>query len=178
MGRSRTLRLDRIIYVSPAAYSELPEQQRYLVANVIGKLTSLKNDEHIENTMLVGPGRWGTSMPSLGVPVSPTAIETVKAVCEMDIMHEGLIPDLSLGTHFFHELVEMDILYIGYFNARKNNMLDVAFFENAPNQLENLLPDQANWSHVVKIIDASDDTPLYLTSDLIRQSASIFKIDK
>lgn len=178
LGRSRTLRLDRIIYVSPAAYSELPEQQRYLVANLIGKLTGLKNDEHIENTMLVGPGRWGTSMPSLGVPVSPTAIETVKAVCEMDIMHEGLIPDLSLGTHFFHELVEMDILYIGYFNAKKNNMLDVAFFENAPNQLENLLPDQANWSHVVKIIDASDDMPLYLTSNLIRQSASIFKIDK
>ena len=27
-------------------------------------------------------------------------------------MHEGLIPDVSLGTHFFNDLVEMDMLYL------------------------------------------------------------------
>ena len=178
LGRSRTLKLDRIIYVSPAAYSELPEQQRYQVAALIGKLTGLHDDEKAENSMLMGPGRWGTSMPSLGVPISPTAIETVKVVCEMDIMHEGLVPDLSLGTHFFHELVEMDILYIGYFNARENNSLDVGYFERAPNQLCRLLPDQASWEKVVKIIDASKERSLYLVSNLIKQQASLFTIGK
>ncbi|MBN1379809.1 MAG: pyruvate, phosphate dikinase [Gammaproteobacteria bacterium] len=174
MGRSRTLCLDRIIYVSPTAYSELPEQQRYQVANLIGKLTGLKGDSKVENTMLIGPGRWGTSMPSLGVPVSPTAIESVRAVCEMDIMHEGLTPDLSLGTHFFHELIEMDILYIGYLKSGKNNMLDTHFLESSPNQLDKLLPNQSQWAHVVKIIDASTTSPLYLTSNLIEQSAQVF----
>ena len=171
LGRSRTIPLDRIIYVSPAAYSELPEQQRYQVADLIGKLTKLMGDE---NTMLIGPGRWGTSMPSLGVPISPTAIGSVKAVCEMDIMHEGLVPDLSLGTHFFHELVEMDILYIGYFNSRQGNRLNADLINDSRNELESLLPDQASWSSVVKIIEATKERPLYLVSNLIEQSASVF----
>jgi pyruvate, water dikinase len=174
LGRSRTVPLDRIIYVSPAAYSELPEQQRYQVADLIGTLTKLMGVENQENTMLIGPGRWGTSMPSLGVPISPTAIESVKAVCEMDIMHEGLVPDLSLGTHFFHELVEMDTLYIGYFNSRQGNTLNTEFINGARNELESLLPNQATWAPVVKIIEATTDKPIYLISNLIEQSASVF----
>ena len=174
LGRSRTVPLDRIIYVSPAAYSELPEQQRYLVADLIGKITKLTGDENQENTMLIGPGRWGTSMPSLGVPISPTAIGSVKAVCEMDIMHEGLVPDLSLGTHFFHELVEMDILYIGYFNSREGNALNNEFIEGAHNELESLLPDQAAWAPVVRVVKATPKTPIYLVSNLIEQTASVF----
>ena len=124
--------------------------------------------------MLIGPGRWGTSMPSLGVPISPTAIESVKAVCEMDIMHEGLVPDLSLGTHFFHELVEMDTLYIGYFNSRQGNTLNTEFINGSRNELESLLPNQATWAPVVKIIEATTDKPIYLISNLIEQSASVF----
>ncbi len=115
-------------------------------------------------------------MPSLGVPISPTAIGSVKAVCEMDIMHEGLVPDLSLGTHFFHELVEMDILYIGYFNSRQGNTLNADLINSSPNELVSLLPDQASWSSVVKVIEASTERPIYLVSNLIEQSASVFTL--
>ena len=50
--------------------------------------------------LLLGPGRWGTSMPSLGVPVSFAEINTVSVLCESSLMHAGLVPDVSLGTHF------------------------------------------------------------------------------
>ncbi|MBT3275519.1 MAG: hypothetical protein HN368_20350, partial [Spirochaetales bacterium] len=162
------------VYVSPSAYSELPEQQRYQVADLIGTLAKLMGDENQENTMLIGPGRWGTSMPSLGVPISPTAIGSVKAVCEMDIMHDGLVPDLSLGTHFFHELVELDILYIGYFHSRPGNTLNMAFIESASNELASLMPSQESWASVVKIIVATEDKPIFLVSNLIEQCAEVF----
>ena len=50
-------------------------------------------------------------MPMLGVPVSFSEIDTVAVLCEIVAMRENLVPDVSLGTHFFNDLVEMDMLY-------------------------------------------------------------------
>ena len=65
--------------------------------------------------MLLGPGRWGTSSPSLGIPVSFVDINRVSVLCEIVAMREDLVPDVSLGTHFLSELVEMDMLYLALF---------------------------------------------------------------
>jgi len=62
--------------------------------------------------LFVGPGRWGTAEPALGVPVSFAEISRVTALCEVIEMREGLVPDVSLGTHFFNDLVEMQVLYL------------------------------------------------------------------
>ena len=70
------------------------------------------------NIMLIGPGRWGTTMPELGIPVSFNEIRNTTVLCELVMMHEGLVPDLSLGTHFFNDLVEMDILYMAFFSGQ------------------------------------------------------------
>jgi len=106
--------------------------------------------------MLLGPGRWGTTTPSLGVPVSFAEINTVSALCEIVAMREDLIPDVSLGTHFFNELVELDILYLALFPDREGNFLNEEFFEKAPNRLTRLVPSAANWAHVVRVIDTAD----------------------
>ena len=92
----------------------------------------------------------------------------------MDVMHEGLVPDLSLGTHFFHELVEMDILYIGYFNQREGNKLNMEFINDARNELESLLPEKKSFASVVKVIDATEERSIYLVSNLIEQTATVF----
>ena len=103
--------------------------------------------------MLIGPGRWGTTTPSLGVPVSFAEIDTVSVLCEIVAMREDLVPDVSLGTHFFNDLVEMDMLYLALFPGRKGNSWNEAFFEQSPNRLAELLPGEAKWSHVVRVID-------------------------
>lgn len=54
-------------------------------------------------------------------------------------------PDLSLGTHFFNEMVEMNILYVAYFGAREGNRFDPDFLLEEPNQLGALLPEQGAW---------------------------------
>ena len=65
----------------------MPDQDRYSVARLIGRLTHLdKGSPKI--IMLMGPGRWGTSMASLGVPVKFVDINTVSVICEMVEMNE------------------------------------------------------------------------------------------
>ena len=60
-------------------------------------------------TLLLGPGRWGTSTPSLGVPVRFSEINNIAVLVEIAYMRDDLIPELSFGTHFFQDLVETDI---------------------------------------------------------------------
>jgi hypothetical protein len=122
IGQAVAKRIDRIIYVIPSKYSLLTPSERFSVARLIGDLTNeLPGDK---NTMMIGPGRWGSKMPELGVPVSFSEIRNVSVLCELAIMHEKLTPDISLGTHFFNDLVEMGIIYMGVFPGKEGNVFN------------------------------------------------------
>jgi pyruvate, water dikinase len=177
IGQSRSIVMDRIIYVVPAAYGILPDRDRYAVARLIGKLIRHDPAGGRGNTMLIGPGRWGTHMASLGVPVTFSEISTVSAICEIDVMHEGLKPDLSMGTHFFNDMVEMNILYIGIFVARKENIFNEDFLMQQPNLLSRLLPDSSSWSNAVRVIDRNDLSgrkKIRLNADAMKQSCVVY----
>jgi len=64
--------------------------------------------------LLVGPGRWGSSDPWLGIPVSWEHISNAKVIIELNI--EGLEPDPSFGSHFFQNLTS---LHLAYFTLNK-----------------------------------------------------------
>ena len=153
IGLSREVLIDRIIYVLPSAYGQLEHKNRYAVAKLIGRLTGIDASGTDRRTLLLGPGRWGSTEPFLGVPVSFTEIKTVCAVCEVVTMREGLTPDVSLGTHFFNELVETDILYFALYPDRESDFLNRNLLEEAPNKLLELLPEAARWANVVRVLD-------------------------
>lgn len=179
VGQGRSAVIDRVIYVSPAAYSRLPDGQRHEVAAVIGQLTAASagpdgkgEGGKDRSLMLMGPGRWGTSTPSLGVPVSFKAIAGVCVLCEIVAMHEDLVPDVSLGTHFFNGLIEMEILYVAVFPRGKDS-LDMEYFERAPNRLAEILPAASRWADVVRVIDpekSPEGARLHLCADAMEQS--------
>jgi len=176
IGISREQRLARIIYIDQQAYSRLPEQPRYEVARIIGRLCH-GHDEATGGLLLIGPGRWGTSSPSLGIPVSFAEINHASAICEVVAMHGSLIPDVSLGTHFFNDLVEYDTLYVAYFPQKSGNQIDTAWFEQAPNQLARCMPDSASFEEVIRVIDCSDPAaPVWLRADAAAQLAEVFTI--
>jgi KaiC/GvpD/RAD55 family RecA-like ATPase len=174
IGQSRTLFIDRLIYVEPSVYGHLPESDRYAVARLIGKLTHLEEPGKPKTIMLIGPGRWGTSTPSLGVPVSFAEINRISVICEMDTMHEGLIPDLSLGTHFFNDLVEMNILYMGFFRKNPRNAINREFLRQSPNRLEELLSNASVLSQAVRVIDIQDGQRIVLSADTMKQNAVVY----
>jgi len=70
-------------------------------------------------------------------------------------MREDLVPDVSLGTHFFSEMIELDMLYLALFPDRKDNFLDERFLESTVNVLPEILPDDSDWAHAVRVVDTS-----------------------
>jgi hypothetical protein len=166
--------VERIVYVVPREYGQLGEQDRHAVARLIGRIAHQGESRSI---MLIGPGRWGTHMPSLGVPVTFSEINSVTVLCEIDTMHEGLVPDLSLGTHFFNEMVEEDMLYLAYFSSKKENRFDDEFLLKAPNQLAAILPEDAARAKMVRVIDAGTIPGaecFYLQADSLKRVATLF----
>jgi len=166
IGRSLAARIDMLIYVVPAAYGRLRMTDRAAVARAIGRLTHLNPTGTSRVTMLAGPGRWGTSMPALGVPVAFAEINTVTVLCELAIMHEGLVPDVSLGTHFFNDIVEADMLYFAVMPGRPGHILNEALLKRYPNLLASLLPSAAGLSDVLIVLEPHD---LQLYVDSLKQ---------
>jgi pyruvate,water dikinase len=155
IGQSRFDTVDQLICVVPSVYGHLPISERYSVARLIGRLTRL-NAGKSQVTMLVGPGRWGSTTSLLGVPVSFAEIGTVSILCEIVAMRDDLVPDVSLGTHFFNDLIEADMLYLALFPKKRSNLLNQPFFEESKNSLVQLLPDAKRYENVVHVINTSD----------------------
>jgi len=179
VGNSISATIDRVIYVIPEVYGKLNMSDRYSIARLIGELThSVETGSRKEtNIALIGPGRWGTTTPSLGVPVSFSEINTVSVLCEIAYMHEGLIPDVSLGTHFFNDLVEMNMIYFAIYPDKKGYILNNDFFNNAENKLAELHPNAKLWANVIKVIDIDDapgDSVLKLTLNSMEQEGVFY----
>jgi pyruvate, water dikinase len=173
IGSSQVTNIGRLIYVVPSVYGGLPLNDRYTVARLIGRLTRSSRPGH-GGTLLVGPGRWGTTEPSLGVPVSFSEINRVAALCEVMEMREGLVPDVSLGTHFFNDLVEMQILYLALVPGKPGNQMGKDLIESVPNRLAAVLPGESRWSDVIRVIEPesmSAGNAIELRADALRQTA-------
>ncbi|MHC5007761.1 MAG: PEP/pyruvate-binding domain-containing protein [Planctomycetota bacterium] len=153
IGQSRVIDINRFIYVVPSAYGDLPLRDRYEVARLIGRINASAESAAARSVMLVGPGRWGTSTPALGIPVSFHDINRITVLCEIVTMREDLVPDVSLGTHFFGELVEMDMLYMALFPKQQDNYLNREFFEGSDSTLTEIIPDAQQWEHMVRVIE-------------------------
>ena len=59
--------------------------------------------------VLVGPGRWGSSDPWLGIPVKWPAISAAKVIVEAGLQNYRVDP--SQGTHFFQNLTSFGVAY-------------------------------------------------------------------
>ena len=173
IGHSRIGTIERLVYVVPAVYGRLPLNERHQIARLIGQITRLRGPNPAKSLMLIGPGRWGTTSPELGVPVRFAEINNVTVLCELVTMHEGLVPDVSLGTHFFSDLVETDILYLAVFPQRQDNRLNENFFDQQPNRLAELLPNAMEWAECVRVIDLPNDqcrAMLRLNANTLKQN--------
>jgi hypothetical protein len=173
MGGSISLDIKRIVFVDPKAYEALPLQQKYDVARAIGTLNKQITSRDDTGLLLLGPGRWGTTTPSLGVPVSFSEINNVAVLCELACEGTNLVPDLSFGTHFFQDLVETDIFYVAIFPGHKGFSFNEQWFASQPNHLVRLLPDKDRYADVIKVIDLAN-SPTRILGDIVSQKVLCF----
>ena len=66
--------------------------------------------------ILIGPGRWGTRDPFIGIPVNWSQISNAKVIVETSL--EDFPLDASLGSHFFHNVTSMNV---GYFSIQHDS---------------------------------------------------------
>jgi hypothetical protein len=167
MGGNIAQPVARIIFVDPQPYSALSVSEKYSVARLIGKLNRITNrDRH--PTLLLGPGRWGTHTPAMGVPVTFAEINHMAALAEISYRDGSLIPDLSFGTHFFHDLIETRIFYLAVYPEQPEVIFNADWFRGLPNLLETISSADAALHHVVRIADIPD-AGFRLCSDVTTQ---------
>jgi CheY-like chemotaxis protein len=93
---------------------------------IVGEIDQLNRQMIAENRTyaLVGPGRWGSSDPWLGIPVKWPQISHARVIAELGLENYRIEP--SQGTHFFHNLTSFGV---GYFTV--NHYLSDGFFDEA-----------------------------------------------
>ncbi|MFW5972288.1 MAG: PEP/pyruvate-binding domain-containing protein [Bacillota bacterium] len=170
MGGSFIQPIKRVIYVRAENYNKLIQREKYDIARLIGKLNNLQKNQSEIPVMLIGPGRWGTTTPSLGVPISFSEINHVSILMEVAYSSGNLVPELSFGSHFFQDLVETDIFYIALFPEEKDVVFKEEFLLEQENKLLNLIPGCNKYQDVIHVCDIEDE--LIVTSDLTTQEIS------
>jgi hypothetical protein len=163
MGGNVRIPLDYVIMVKAKDYLALADRDKYQAARVVGMLNqNLKGN----NIMLIGPGRWGTTTPSLGVPVHFSELCNVSALCEVSYNQGGLIPELSFGSHFFQDIVESGIFYAAIFDGEAGVTYRAERVLNLENLLEEVLPAEKTWAQVIHLVKPNG---LILYSDITSQ---------
>lgn len=94
------------VYVKPQTFD--PSRTREIAA-LIGQLNDVFLHE-AKNYILIGPGRWGSSDPWLGIPVKWPQISAARVIIESGLENYRIDP--SQGTHFFQNLTSFGV---GYF---------------------------------------------------------------
>ena len=109
LGNGEIDYISKIIYIDPITFKREKTEE-------IAKEIEVYNNKLGKNNpyLLIGPGRWGTADPWLGIPVDWEQITNAKAIIEVGI--DKLNPDPSFGSHFFQNIVN---LRVGYFTINK-----------------------------------------------------------
>lgn len=147
--------INYVLFVPPENYFNLPSQSaRNKLERAIGKLNvALANEAFI----CVGPGRWGTSNPDLGVHVDYADIFNTKALVELSGEGIGPAPEPSLGTHFFQDLLEGQIFPLATYIGEDD--FNRTFFYDTPNRLAEWIKVEAGLFEHLRLIKVSDYMP-------------------
>jgi len=107
---------------------DLTSEEARAVAGEIRELDN-KLGEHERRYLLIGPGRWGSSDPGLGIPVEWLHIARARVIVEVPLRGEQL--ESSQGTHFFHNVTAARLGYLTV-TPEARGFLDRVWLERAP----------------------------------------------
>ena len=101
--------LTDVVYVKTANYTPSDNQR---IADEVERINRYFLNEGADATsyLLVGPGRWGSSDPWLGIPVKWPHISGAQIIVEAGLDNYQVDP--SQGTHFFQNLTSLGVCYL------------------------------------------------------------------
>jgi hypothetical protein len=118
-----------LVYIKPESFNAANNKN---VAVEIDKINTLFVKQG-KGYVLIGPGRWGSTDPWLGIPVKWPQISAARIIIESGLKNYRIDP--SQGTHFFQNLTSFRVGYFtinpyineGYYDVDFLNKLDVVY---------------------------------------------------
>ncbi|GGK39206.1 MULTISPECIES: PEP/pyruvate-binding domain-containing protein [Flavobacteriaceae] len=132
LGNGKYENIYDVVYVKPETFNSANTREIAIAVEQINKKFATMDKKYI----LVGPGRWGSSDPWLGIPVIWPQISAAKIIVESGLNNFRIDP--SQGTHFFQNLTSFKVGYLTINPFIKDGFFDVdylneneAIFEDA-----------------------------------------------
>ncbi|MCK9449323.1 MAG: phosphoenolpyruvate synthase [Bacteroidales bacterium] len=119
-----------IIYVKPDSFNPAKTRQ---IAEQIGVLNASMMSQ-ARNYVLIGPGRWGSSDPWLGIPVKWPQISAARVIVEAGLKNYRIDP--SQGTHFFQNLTSFGVGYFTINPFLNDGWYDVSYLDSFQTEYE------------------------------------------
>ena len=126
LGNGTFRGISDIVYVKPESFNAANNKS---VAIEIEKINSFFVKQG-RGYVLIGPGRWGSTDPWLGIPVKWPQISAARIIIESGLKNYRIDP--SQGTHFFQNLTSFRV---GYFTINpyiNEGFYDVEFLNSYP----------------------------------------------
>ncbi len=119
-----------VVYVVPERFDPLKTRE---IAREVGALNHELRAAR-RACVMIGPGRWGSSNPALGIPVTWGQISAARTIIETFLEHFRVDP--SQGSHFFHNLTSQGVSYFTVDPRDREALLDWAWLARQPAQSE------------------------------------------
>lgn len=123
LGSGRSSKMHHIVYVAPSSFDSAKTKE---IAASIADI-NLRMKEADETYTLIGPGRWGSSDPWLGIPVAWNDISQARMIVECAI--PGFQIEPSQGTHFFQNITSLGVGYLTIDTVHKDGDIDFGAIE-------------------------------------------------
>jgi len=167
--RGKVTGIHWVLFVPPEGYFSLASPaERNRLERAIGSLNAALKDETF---ICVGPGRWGTSTPDLGVSIAYGDIYHTHALVELT--GKGIGPDLepSFGTHFFQDLMEAHIYPLNVNLDDRDSVFNRGFFDKTPNRLPDFLAADETLLRTLRLLKVDDFRPGHSLSLVMNDDA-------
>ncbi|RME86958.1 MAG: hypothetical protein D6770_10610 [Anaerolineae bacterium] len=146
-----------VLFVAPEGYFALPSQaERNKLERAIGRVNAALEGQTF---ITIGPGRWGTNSPDLGVHITFADIYNTSALIELSGHEIGAAPEPSFGTHFFQDLMEAQVYPLAIYLDDPETLFNRAFFYETPNRLPEHIQSEASVLSCLRLIDVEDYRP-------------------
>jgi CheY-like chemotaxis protein len=109
------------VYVKPDSFNA---SKTKLIAGKVDAINQKMIAEE-KNYVLVGPGRWGSADPWLGIPINWTQISAARIIVESGLENYRIDP--SQGTHFFQNLTSFGVGYLTLNPYLNDGFFDIDF---------------------------------------------------
>ena len=123
LGNGDNVEIHDLIYIDLDTFNIMESRD---MAEELRELNRQFSPDH--SYLLVGPGRWGTADPLLGIPVSWNFISNARSIVEVGL--PDLYVDPSFGSHFFQNITSLGISYFTIPPYQLNEKMNLKWFQD------------------------------------------------